>query len=204
MLKLHILEDFGSRFLIVEMGTNYYLIKNLEEEQKKKLLDLIEQSKIGSLQEEINSICSKNIIHLGKQSCGWKFLWNPNMREVDYGHFDTSGVRATYRWIENKQIEKLYPLTQDGIWDFVMNDNTRLEDEYGSEIDKIEFLEGAFNSTGLDSMEYLRKHPDNCTISFDLSEEQKFWKRLGYVFTSPYQSDFYSDFLRFSTNIDFS
>ena len=188
------------------MGTNYYLRKLTTDKDRETLKNLIDLSADGSNYSEINDLVStmygkcdtwerdNYTVHLGKSSCGWKFLWNPNVVKRPTGHYDSEAKR----WIDDGfEYVKKYELTKKGIRDFIMDEGSIVIDEYGDIQDKEEFLEFAFNKEGVDS-NTCKDEP-----SWANSEGQKLWKELGYKFDNAYQFDFYSDGLRFSTSIDF-
>ena len=76
--------------------------------------------------------------HLGKRSAGWKFLWNPNVYRV------------------NDSWDFTYPLTKQGITDFLNQEGMVITDDYGKTYEPDEFLAMAFNwcVDGLDAKEY--------------------------------------------------
>lgn len=191
------------------MGINYYLRRKPLLEQREELKRLIDESascenfsRIKEMVYEMyGDLTEYNrdgaVIHLGKNSCGWKFLWNPNIVMRNMGTYDAEKKE----YIDNWQALKLYDLTKESIRAFVMDDNYVLFDEYGEWKDKEEFLEFAFNKDGIDSLEYQKEYPSEKIWSE--VERQRMWAKLGYTFKSPYQSDFYSDGLRFSTSVEF-
>lgn len=195
------------------MGTNYYLRKKPLLEKREELKKLIDSSEDGSNFREIKYMVDQmygecdqynrdnSIIHIGKSSYGWKFLWNPNIVEKDFGHYDTEQKK----YISDIRPFGFYDLSREGIIDFVMNDDYVLYNEYGEKQDKQEFLDWALNKEGLDSISYYEKYPEEKQHVFCLGRDrQEFWSRVtGCVFTEPYQSDFEIDGLRFSTSVDF-
>lgn len=192
------------------MGTNYYLRRKPLLEQREELKRLIDESascvNFSRIKEMVDvmygDLTEYNrdgaVIHLGKNSGGWKFLWNPNIVMRNMGTYDAEKKE----YIDNWQALKLYDLTKESIRKFVMDDNYVLFDEYGKWEDKEEFLEFAFNKDGLDSLEYQKEYPSE--KAWSEVERQKMWIDLGYTFDNIYQSDFYSDGLRFSTSVEFS
>lgn len=193
------------------MGTNYYLRKKPLLEQREELKKLIDSSSDGSNFREILEMANemygecdryerdKGIVHLGKSSAGWKFLWNPNIVEKNFGHYDMEKKE----FIDDFRTVKKYDLSREGIINFVMDDSYVLYNEYGEVQDKEQFLDWALNKDGLDSITYHEKYPDE-PISFHDEERQNFWKRVtGCLFFTPWQSDFEIDGLRFSTSVEF-
>ena len=130
------------------MGTNYYARIIPKEEDKQKLIDAINDDK-GDLIEDLaselygerNEYTRKgNVIHLGKRSCGWKFLWNPNVIRYADGYLDENK-----QYVPVYKYDYVYPLTKQGITDFVMREDVIITDEYGERQDPKEFLEMAFS-----------------------------------------------------------
>lgn len=191
------------------MGTNYYAAKRPTKEEREKLKELIDLSEsdvskypeIIELVDKLYHTCDtyehdRNIIHLGKSSYGWKFLWNPNIYKVYNGYRQEDGT-----WKDEYTYEKKYELTKEGIRNFVMQDDIIVFNEYDEVQDKEEFLDFAFNKDGVDSSTC---RDDDVGCRYDMSESQKMWKELGYKFEDNCSFDFYNDGLRFSTSTAFS
>lgn len=96
------------------MGTNFYLRRRISAEQKKQMKTLIDLDEYDQLEELI-----PHDIHIGKRSCGWKFLWNANGFEyfkpdIDSIHeflksgdiYDEYGQKYTYEEFMNDEIGK--------------------------------------------------------------------------------------------------
>lgn len=155
------------------MGTNYYAVKKLPNSIKGKICDLIE----NDLYEEANELFEINYekIHIGKQSCGWKFLFN-------YNHF------------------KYYDLTKESINNFLRNDEIIFFDEYGRVVNIDNFWEMVENNKNkLDNMEYYSKSE---SLPFMLFEESIPYDLKDKYDVEGYE--FYSDGLRFSSSTNFS
>ena len=107
-------------------------------------------------------------------------------------------------YVSKYEYEYRYPLTKQGLTDFIMQDDIVVIDEYDEIQDKTEFLETAFNwePNGWDSLEYNDEHPDKHHYSF--SKEQEIYKELGYMFYTMYQTDFFNDGLRWTIFNNFS
>lgn len=193
------------------MGTNYY-IKQKPLIQDVNLLTSLIKDTLDNQNvdyQEIKDLVSElydertpfnlngRVIHLGKNSAGWKFLWNPNIVEIPKSNY----VNGKFV-VVSPIYDKVYELTKESIREFVMRPGNILVDEYGDIQDKEEFLEWAFNKEGLDSESYAEKYNDE--PRYPETERQKMWKDLGFTFNSIYQHDFYSDGLRFSTSVEFS
>lgn len=93
------------------MGTNYYARIIPSKERKEHLKQLIDENKFNEIQEEVNLMYGSDtqysngaVIHLGKRSAGWKFLFNPNF-------------------------EKYYPLTKEGLMNFLKRDDVIIYSE---------------------------------------------------------------------------
>lgn len=64
------------------MGTNYYARLMPKEEDKQMIMNAIIDNDINKVKDIAKNLCSRRddthpsgrIIHLGKRSCGWKFL----------------------------------------------------------------------------------------------------------------------------------
>ena len=109
--------------------------------------------------------------------------------------------------------EHLYPLTKEGIQNFIAQENLVIYDEYKQIWDKERFLEMALEwgkDDGYDAKTYeeSQKRPTyglnywserhQCYVH---GSEDEMWLDLGYKVE---YYDFYSDNLRFSTSITFS
>lgn len=190
------------------MSTNYYARIIPKEEDKQKLLDAINNNQydiIVDLASELygnrNEYTRKgNVIHLGKRSCGWKFLWNSNVIQYCDGYVD----EKTKEFIPVYKFNKVYPLTKEGISNFVMREDVIIYDEYNELQPKQKFLDMAFSwgqPNGLTSKEYQENPKYNAGRYYPIDErDAKKWKDFG-VKVEYY--DFESDGLRFSTSINF-
>lgn len=203
----------------VTMGTNYYArilpTKERKEEIKKaidtdnfrKIRDLIyETYESHQYAYEFEEFGTQGVIHLGKASGGWKFLWNPNVYVKHNGHTEKVEVEpghTIYRFIEEpNSLIYLYPLTREGIREFINKDNVEIFDEYNEKQNKGEFLKFAFNKEGIDSKTYHEKHSKERSYVCS-SELITLLEKEGINFISYGRSDFYSDGLRFATSTDF-
>lgn len=92
------------------MGTNYYACRKLNKSNKENVIRLLDEDKYEELVEYVNENSSK--IHIGKQSCGWQFLFN-------YNHF------------------KYYDLNRKSINEFLLKYD--IIDEYGNKINIEDF-----------------------------------------------------------------
>lgn len=195
------------------MGCNYYARVRPTKERKQELHDAIEAddySKVMSLTGEMYGKMEMsyetdgvigNIVHLGKCSYGWKFLWNPNVYVRHNWHFeDVNGTRKCVD--EPDTAAYLYPLNKAGIKAFIDRDDVVIYDEYNELQDKEEFWKMALSHEGWDAAGYHKEHPDEREWRCD-TPLVNLLEREGYKFSSWTRNDFYSDGLRFSTSTDF-
>ena len=194
------------------MGTNYYLHKKPTEEELISLKDIIDETADGTHftevlsaahllfdqpeSNDIDSIEGWGKLHIGKRSAGWKFDWCPNIIRMNLSY-----INENHDFVDKYEYRLRYPLTKQGITDYIMRDDIVVIDEYGAVQDKNEFLEMAF-SWYPDGMDSLSEGASTC--DWDFSREQAPFKELGFTFKNPGQSDFISDGLRFSIFDDFS
>ena len=201
------------------MGTNYFGRILPSKERKKELHDAIEAddfSLISRLKAEMydsiqldddNEIIGGKV-HLGKSSCGWKFLWNPNVFVIRQGHLEDTPTGR--RYVPDPSIPKyFYPLTKQGLHDFIFRDDVLVYDEYGEKQDKEEFWKFALEwgqSDGWDAASYEKYEREHGIYTqFPVTGElTDLLRQEGYKFTSYSNSDFYSDGLRFAGFTDFS
>ena len=201
------------------MGCNYYAHIIPSKERKKELHDAIEANDfplINKLTDEMyNPIRVEygkghiigGVIHLGKGSSGWKFLWNPNVFVIRNGHLE--GNNGTRRYVPDPStLLYTYPLTKKGLKSFIDREDVLIYDEYDELQDKEEFWKMALewgyekDDEGWDADSYYKDHPmEHGYLAggelIDLLTAE------GYKL-SRYNSDFYSDGLRFATSIEFS
>ena len=199
------------------MGTNFYARIIPTKERKEKLKKLIDEDDFSAIKEEVGAMyatidqyCHEGgVVHIGKRSGGWKFLWNPNWYEEDNGHYDTD----TKEWIPNPTIKKFYDLNKASILEFLKRDDVRLFDEYGEEYDPEEFMNEmkewdekpwVNGNPKLDGKMYseVEKEEGNTNMYDKYGDpHENMWKKLGF---EPDNFNFYSDGMRFSTFTDFS
>lgn len=216
------------------MGTNYYGHIIPTKKRKLELFKLINNEDFSKVTDEINKTFGRfeldydgkptgGVVHLGKRSAGWKFLWNPNIYLKRNGHLETNkNSKGSYssKWIpEPNSAFYLYPLTKKGIKNFIDREDVVIYDEYGDRQDKEEFFNTAVNWTtwidyetrkekeAWDSKSYTEwersKNPNWRTYKCS-GEYIELLKSEGIKFISEDNSDFYSDGLRFATNNEFS
>lgn len=187
------------------MGTNYYARILSTKERKEKLKKLIDEDKLDEIENLYQELYVDSEIHLGKRSAGWKFLFNPNY-------------------------EKYYPLTKEGLMNFLKQDNVIIYNEYfNCDNGKYEytedpdsaseeylwtpeqFMEMAINwgnnpdKPGWSGREYeeWEKSRGNslCTYIVYGDSHEDYWRKRGY---NPEYYNFFNDGMRWSTCCDFS
>ena len=205
------------------MSTNYYLHIIPSKQRKMELhhaidlndFDLINKlvdEMYGDITQDYNQNITGGVVHLGKRAGGWKFLWDPNVFVIRHGHVeDKNGQRG---WVEEPNTGKyLYPLTKQGLHDFIFREDVLIYDEYHELQDKEEFWQMALSwgydkdNEGWDAASYeaYEREQNNYYREYPITGElTDFLKSEGYEFTSWTNSDFYSDGLRFAGFIDFS
>ena len=113
------------------MGTNFYLKKRLSQKKKNELIRYIQTDQYDKVVDEL-----PKSIHIGKRSCGWKFLWNAN----DFKYFKP---------------------TKDSFERFLKSG--LIFDEYGQEFSYEEFIENEVGKSldqGYDYESYHKDHPE--------------------------------------------
>lgn len=124
------------------MGTNFYYkipLKKREIENLKKLI--VEDPEMPALMEELDDIQRTHVIHIGKRSAGWQFLWDLN--DGDY-----------------------YEDNLNSIKDFFNRNDGYIENEYGNKFTVDEFFNEEINEclykndNCCDSYSYHKKHPN--------------------------------------------
>ena len=210
------------------MGTNYYARILPSKERKKEIKKAIDDNDFNKIKQLIDKTygrpyydISENSfsggeIHLGKRSCGWKFLWNPNWYKMSKGHLDEkvhNNGEKSFRWTcDGYDIFKYYDLTKDSIKEFIYREDVEIYDEYGEKQDKEEFYEMAINwgydkdNEGFDGdsyEEFEEKQDSNYTPMNHENDYCRFIRECGFK-PNKYNSDFYSNGIRFSTSTEFS
>ena len=199
------------------MCTNYYARIIPKEDEKNELINKIVNNQfdeIVDLASELyghrNEYTRKgNVIHLGKRSGGWKFLWNTNVIRYADGYLDENK-----QYVPVYKYNYVYPLTKQGITDFCNREDVIITDEYGTIYNPEDFLEMSFSwgqPDGYTGKTYEESHKEeSCYRNYYWSEkyqrgmhseDDEMWFDLGYIVE---YYDFESDGLRFSTSIDFS
>lgn len=197
------------------MSCNYYARIIPSKERKKELCEAIEANDFpliqqltdkmyGRLERDFDNELIDGEVHLGEASGGWKFLWNPNVYVVRNGHMED--VNGSRRYVPDPDTPLyLYPLTKQGLHDFIFRDDVLIYDEYSKLKDKEEFWQKALaygQENGWDAAGYEKEYLNHIyPVTGELTD---LLKAEGYQFTSMSNSDFYSDGLRFAGFTDFS
>ena len=82
------------------MGTNYYIKKYMTPEQKKEVIDAINNDQYDEARDIISEV---EKIHIGKRSAGWKFLWDAN----EFKYFEPT-KESLIEWLKSGQIVDEY------------------------------------------------------------------------------------------------
>ena len=97
------------------MGTNFYARIIPSKTRKEKLKKMIDEDRFDDIKDEVADMYGESgkwnknhgEIHLGKRSGGWKFLFNPNYK-------------------------RYYPLTKEGLMNFLKREDVIIYTEYFS------------------------------------------------------------------------
>jgi hypothetical protein len=153
------------------MGTNFYLRKRLSEYDKEIGIQYLNDDDYDSLRDLI-----PEDIHIGKRSCGWKFLFNAN----NFEYFDTT-KESLIEWLKSGQIV----------------------DEYNQEYTFEEFWNNERPTKGWDLKEYYEQSKEDKWIYYVESNVIQKFKELFNIDVNPH-GEFYIDDLRFTTFNEFS
>lgn len=198
------------------MGTNFYARIIPKEDEKNELINKIVNNQFDEIVDLASALYGRrdeytrkgNVIHLGKRSGGWKFLWNPNVIRYYDGYMDPE----TREYVSVAKYDHVYPLTKQGIIEFVIREDVEIYDEYGEHWEKTKFLNMAFEWDGYTAKTY-EEDPRNQPSYYKNyywsekyqremhTKEDEMWFDLGYIVE---YYDFEADGLRFSTSINFS
>lgn len=156
------------------MGTNYYARIIPSKKRVENLKKLISEGNFAKITKNVQEMYGEyvagesegGLIHLGKKSGGWKFLWNPNVsNEFSLDNFTENKKSKLLK--PEYVLHKVYDLTKEGIQKFLQRKDVIITDEY-CEIDTIEGLLAARDNPDQD--------PDkSCVYTFE-----QFWK-LSYI-----------------------
>lgn len=97
------------------MGTNFYIKKYMTPEQKKEVIDAINNDQYDEARDIMNEVKD---IHIGKRSAGWKFLWDAN----EFKYFEPT-KESLIEWLKSGQIIDEYDqeFTFDEFWNDCLN-----------------------------------------------------------------------------------
>lgn len=155
------------------MGTNFYARLTLKSRDRFKAI----KNQIDEYysQYKCEGLYGKYVeVHLGKRSCGWKFLFNANKGE-------------------------LYELSRKGITKFLEENKVKVYDEYGRSFTIKEFWEEEVPWEGLDCKKYYEKYPEERRCFYQSKPPE--WAKK---YNPDDYGEFYSDGLRFTTSQFFS
>lgn len=162
------------------MGTNFYARKKISQKQRDKFCDYIENNEVlkaANFLAELKEATKR--IHIGKRSCGWKFLWDCH----DFKYFEPS---------------------KKSLMEFLSS--CEIANEYDEELTLEEFLKelDGFLDKGYDIETYYNDER-NKTIYRHLESKGKIdeYKQKFDIDVNPY-GEFYIDDLRFTVTEDFS
>lgn len=202
------------------MGCNYYARILPSENEKNTLKELIDKNAFKDIKymtDEFYTVRSSDnrngrIIHLGKASAGWQFLWNHNIIRIADGYMDENN-KYVPRW----KYDKVYDLNIDSIREFLSRPDVIIVSEYYKEGDTIgdkpfndreimtaeEFLDYALNKKGWTSKTYDEETNQKPSYIGYSESQQDILKHIG-VEADGYQSDFIINGLRFFFCTDFT
>lgn len=121
------------------MGTNVYMKRIPTESELNEIKALVDNRRFDEAIEFINQ--ARKTVHIGKRSCGWKFLFAPNS-----DHYSEN-------W--------------DSINSFLHEPGWELVNEYGDHLTPAEFYEEYVNdfADGYDSESYHEVYPNEPYVS---------------------------------------
>lgn len=157
------------------MGTNFYIRnRKFSDEQKAEIIQLIENDNIEEARMKLYDV---NLIHIGKRSKGWKFLFNAN----NFQYFKPT-KESLINFLKEKEIvdEYGYMYSFEEFWneEIPTGDNLYDLEEYYK------------NNNDL--------YPYKCPIDIIKQFKEQYNIDVNSV------GEFYIDDLRFTTSIEFS
>lgn len=131
---------------------NYYAYKAPKIENKYALIESIINDNPINIQDCYREYIVNNLIHLGKKSAGWRFIWNP--------HYSLCGNDVEFPY---------YEPTKSSIENFLFNSGEYIAifDEDGKQILGSLFLKLAFDSEGLTTTEYYKGISSQIQSNYD-------------------------------------
>lgn len=163
------------------MGTNFYRVRLVTDEDKQHLHELIDQDKLYNQFDENEDNVSNYIntleetVHICKRSCGWQVAFDHN-------------------W------GKYYQLTRESITKFLSEPNTQIRDEYGEPITVDEFWK-MIDKWNNDPINYRTAENSGSSDFICHGDINKCYITFGITTTN---NDFERDGLRFPVYSDFS
>lgn len=165
------------------MSTNFYMRRIPTEEDKTTIRELADAQEYRMLSRFVDKLLDP--IHLGKWSCGWKFIWNHNNGK----YFN--------------------PCSKESLFEFLRNPNYEIYDENGTTYTPDSFLQAVEewdnsprNIHDDRSYEKWERENGNPTYSLRCYDDER--GRIECMFgVSPIYHDFYLDGIRYSTSADF-
>jgi len=120
------------------MGTNYYAIPLLDEDQKKEMIEAINSGDYGKM----NRMFPEKI-HIGKSSAGWKFSFNSNYWQL----FPMGDIEAMKAFYLGCSIMDEYGRRQDfnELWDYIESVQGKKTSECCETICGYDFIDGEFS-----------------------------------------------------------
>lgn len=118
------------------MGTNYYIVRKVDDESISRLNESLQEGKIYQSEEILDEIKSDMIVHIGKSSYGWEFLFN-------YNDF------------------KYYQPTRESLSEFIEKNKDNFYNEYNEKVDINEFWKLVDSKVGKMNNERYYQEPEN-------------------------------------------
>lgn len=120
------------------MGTNYYAIPLLTEDQKKEIIEAVNADDYGTIQKLI-----PEKIHIGKSSAGWKFAFNSNY----WKYFPMGDIEAMKSFYRSCSIMDEYGRKQnfDELWEYIQSTQDKKTHDDGETICGYDFIDGEFS-----------------------------------------------------------
>ena len=171
------------------MGTNYYRIKPITEEQRqelhKKLDDVLDnRGQKRDLEEELENIEKEHQTHICKSSCGWQVCFDHN-----WGKFYQPNRKSLEEFLSEKGtwIEDEYGgrISYNDFWDFVKKHNENPHNNWTSKIYREDM-----KNMWVDDSAYSKSDREKCKMLFSIDAGN--------------ENDFTVDGLRFAVYTDFS
>lgn len=172
------------------MGTNYYRIKPISEERRKEIhrkLDNLLDDRIQNLdlEEAIEDAKKENYTHICKFSFGWQVCFDHN-----WGKFYEPNRKSLEEFLseEGTHIEDEYgdKITYDEFWDFVKNHNENPRNKWTSE----SYRKWEEETNGRRFTNYCLDYIERCKMMFGIDSNG--------------ENDFTVDGLRFAVFSNFS